>query len=40
MPNLEETARPEGQRSEGERGPESESGGPRSAGSGPELEDK
>ncbi len=40
MPNQEETARAEGQRLEGRRGPESESGGPRSAGSGPELEDK
>ncbi len=30
----------EGQRSEGQKGPESESGGPRPAGSGPELEDK
>ncbi len=29
-----------GQRSEGQRGPESESGGPRPAGSGPKLEDK
>ncbi len=29
-----------GQRSEGQRGPESKSGGPRPAGSGPELEDK
>ncbi len=29
-----------GQRSEGQRGPESKSGGPRLAGSGPELEDK
>ncbi len=28
------------QRSEGQRSPESESGGPGSAGSGPELEDK
>ncbi len=35
MPNQEEIARAEGQ-----RGPESESGGPRPAGSGPELEDK
>ncbi len=29
-----------GQRSEGQRGSESKSGGPRPAGSGPELEDK
>ncbi len=35
MPNQEETARAEGQRS-----PESESGGPRPAESGLELEDK
>ncbi len=40
MPNQEETARAEGQRSESQRGPESESGDPRSAESGPELEDK
>ncbi len=40
MPNQEETARAEGQRLEVQRGPESESGGPRSAGSGLELEDK
>ncbi len=40
MPNQEETTRAEGQRSENQRGPESESGGPRPAGSGPELEDK
>ncbi len=36
----EETARAEGQKSEDQRGPESESGDPRPAGSGPELEDK
>ncbi len=30
----------EGQRSEGQRGPESKSGGPIPAGLGPELEDK
>ncbi len=40
MSNQEETVIAKGQRSEGQRGPESESGGPRSAGSGLELEDK
>ncbi len=40
MPNQEERARVEGQRSESQRGPESESGGPRPAGLGPELKDK
>ncbi len=33
-------AKAKSQRSEGQRGPESKSGGLRSAGSGPELEDK
>ncbi len=33
-------AKAEGQRSEGQRGPKSESGSPRPAGSGLELEDK
>ncbi len=35
-----EGQRSEGQRSEGQIGPEGESGGPRLAGSRPELEDK